>query len=1047
MSDVVIRPLDIDRDAARLAAMWNDSDEEWPNSFASGVPITEEMIREWDQEDRMLVVFVAEVDGEIAGYCSFMGDHHGLKNEGYVGLLNVSPKYQKRSIGRRLIQATIERSVQEGWRRQTLTTWSANLKAVPTYKKTGHFWKPDSSVWMENYIPGALQLPLTKPFFERHDWYRTMVRDLAQREDEEVWEGLKVYTERWEAGDEALIIRIDREARAPVAVDTDTVMVAVIADEIEPLAGSKVTLHWRVTNKGTETIQIHLHALGDKGLSIDHRDAWSVPAGTTVERTAQVEVAEDAPRSKEDGSAPAVRSLLRVDDREVELFVGLRARKAISLDTAPAAITVTPGVPQCVNLQLHSELDKAQGATLWLTPPEGLTLDWTRHDVEISAKAHLSLPLTVEAARDGVFALPVRVTFDNSSAKPLTEDLTVFSLPMGGLLAHQQGDSVRLETDTLRITALAKNGSIRVEHKAGRYEMAVLAPRLGPPFYPSEFEGQTFDMSLETSSGCAIVHMAAEAKSYRGLYLHQAFCLSVGGIATVEHILENRGNQAYTVRPRLWARSGDSEREDLVLPLREGLLRSPSSSHALAWLDVPRNPREYAEPWIAWTRERSTVGLAWPAAAMRISVEWNAAIDMAEVTLEPGQRSIPTRTAVYLGEGDWRTARAALQRAMGFAAALEEPFDERPAALAEMCPRIIATTRQRVAAHLRASNAANRAYDGEVAVCLPEGCNSQPQTLPIYNLNHSHPCEREIELTLPDDRLGVYTGQVRLTLCHAEEERPFHVLRLGTEAPVYIEEGIQHGQPVWTLENGSSSFQVAPAFCGSVIAWMRAGENQLASSFPDPESFGWSYPVFGGVQPWLIYPGTDAWEGYLHREPMRAEELEERDAQGLPWRGVRLSTRPKKKELSDLFVELDYLTLGSADILKLVYRIRNLRGTEQSAHVGYRVMGSLGAGPAGLTLRGEGYVRRPSIVAASVGGRRWGALTNDANGKTMLLVARGPHVTLHDGGRHGRRLIVSDEARLAGGETREYVQYLVAAESLEAALSYVILQDYQDSCE
>ncbi|MBC7236623.1 MAG: GNAT family N-acetyltransferase, partial [Chloroflexi bacterium] len=144
---VVIRPIDIDQDAEGLAAMWNASDMQWPGSWTHGLPITAEMVREWENDRRHLVTFVAVVEGEIAGYCSFTDEHGVQSGEGYLALLNVHPKYQKQSIGRRLIQATIERSVQEGFQRQTLGTWSANFKAVPTYKKTGHSWTPDSSVW------------------------------------------------------------------------------------------------------------------------------------------------------------------------------------------------------------------------------------------------------------------------------------------------------------------------------------------------------------------------------------------------------------------------------------------------------------------------------------------------------------------------------------------------------------------------------------------------------------------------------------------------------------------------------------------------------------------------------------------------------------------------------------------------------------------------------------------------------------------------------------------------------------------------------------
>ncbi|MFH1085012.1 MAG: GNAT family N-acetyltransferase [Chloroflexota bacterium] len=425
-SNVVIRPIDVERDAAKIAAMWNGSDSQWPATWTRGVPFTAELIRQWEEEDRNLIVYVAEVDGEIAGYCSFSEGHRGRENEGYLHLLNVHPKYQKQSIGRRLIQATIDYSVQKGFQRQTLGTWPANFKAVPTYKKTGHFWTPDSSVWMQNFVAGALQMPLARPFFERHDWYRSYVRELAQAEDDQRWEGLKVFTERWEADGEGLTIWIDREARAPVAVETDAVQVAAIADEIEPLGGQSVRLRWRIANKSAAAMQVYVHATGDKGLSIDHREAFSVPAGETVERSAPVAVAEDAPRRKDDGTAPTVRSLIRLNDDEVELFSGLRPKKPLGVGLAPEQMTLAPGVARAVQIELHNAQREPARLTLVLTPGPGLDADWSRQTVEVAAEGHAALPLALTATEEGIYSLAVRVTDEDGRCKPVEENHAIF---------------------------------------------------------------------------------------------------------------------------------------------------------------------------------------------------------------------------------------------------------------------------------------------------------------------------------------------------------------------------------------------------------------------------------------------------------------------------------------------------------------------------------------------------------------------------------------------------------------------------------------------
>ena len=1042
MSDVIIRPIDLDKDADGLAAMWNASDLQWPWSWTEGVPITPDMVREWETEGRVTVTYVAEVDGEIAGYCSFMGEHRGHRDEGYLALLNVHPKYQKRSVGRRLIQKTIERSLQEGWQRQTLGTWSANFKAVPAYKKTGHFWTPDTSAWMQNFIPGALQLSLAKPFFERHDWYSSYVREIEQQEDDQRWEGLKVFVQHWEADGESLTIWIDREARAPVAVETGALQVAAIVEEIEPLAGSKVNLCWRLINKTQDPLSVHIHALGDKGLDIDHRDAFVVPGGETVERVAQIKVAGDAPRSKDDGTAPAVRSIIRLNDDEVKLYSGLRVRKPLSLDTAPGQITVCPGVEHILRLQLHSEMEHPARVTFYLTPPEGLSVDWMTKEIELPAKGHISVPLYVTCSAEAVYTLPVRVAAQGDELKPLNEKVTIFSLGVGGLLVQRQAKSVRLETDALRVTIERSGGAIKVEHRDTRFTIATLNPRLGPPYHPSEFEKKDFELAIEERAGRAIVHLTGEAKHYEGLYLHQEFALSPTGLGTLRYYLENRGSTLYARHAVLEVR-GPNDEGRMALALSSGIVHSSLLDYPRAWEDMPRDPAAYAEPWIAWERRGAVAGIAWDRSTTRGGDHWRSSWISKELSVAPGERSEEIGFALYAGSGGWHDVREAALRWIGSWQPGEAQPIVRPPALARLEPGVLATTSDRVSGRLVVDSVSNRATSGQVSLITEAGLSADMDTLPLTDLKRGQACEHLVQFSLPKDVPGVFRGEVRLSLPLSETTRPFQVLRLGTDAPVRVVEDARSGQPVWTIDNGTSQFVVAPNFGPSLIAWMRDGENQLWSSFPTVQGFAWLYPWFGGTHPVLFPTDSWYWEGHLHRERILAQLIETEDASGIIWRGVRLSVRPQKKELVDFGVELDYTTVGQANILKYVYRLSNLRDTEQVVKTRNDVACSLGTEPTKLVLRGEGIKHGPTPWAASSQGQNWGALTNDHTGKTMLLVSRQSDVALNDTGQYGRLLGTFNEVRLAGGETRELVYYLVLADSLEGARDYLVLQDYQ----
>ena len=102
--DYIIREMDITQDAEKLAEMWRASDDQWPGTWSGGTEITAEMVTEWTEREGNIYVSVVETADrdKIVGYCSFNEDF-AQKGVGYVGLLNVQPDYQKKSLARRLL--------------------------------------------------------------------------------------------------------------------------------------------------------------------------------------------------------------------------------------------------------------------------------------------------------------------------------------------------------------------------------------------------------------------------------------------------------------------------------------------------------------------------------------------------------------------------------------------------------------------------------------------------------------------------------------------------------------------------------------------------------------------------------------------------------------------------------------------------------------------------------------------------------------------------------------------------------------------------------
>ena len=162
----VLRPFRPD-DCAAIARMWNESREAWPGGDSG--ELTAEMVRRREAEADYISLNVIELGDRIVGYCRVMAET-GHPEYAYLELLNVSPDCHGRSFGRMLVHRAVQDAVDAKLRMFDIHTWSSNMKAMPLYKKTGFYWVPDTSVYMQNYAPQIVHLPATKSFFDEHDW-------------------------------------------------------------------------------------------------------------------------------------------------------------------------------------------------------------------------------------------------------------------------------------------------------------------------------------------------------------------------------------------------------------------------------------------------------------------------------------------------------------------------------------------------------------------------------------------------------------------------------------------------------------------------------------------------------------------------------------------------------------------------------------------------------------------------------------------------------------------------------------------------------------
>ena len=214
--------------AATIADMWNRSNDAWGGG--SGIKTASQVIAR-NAGAAHYNVYIAMAGEEAVGYCSlarYFGDADTL----YISLLGVRPDYHGKKVGKALVLQCMERTMELGYSRIDLHTWSGNTSAVPLYKKCGYLWedRPDST-HLVNFIPMILKTELFADFFKKADWYNHSTRSLDIVPDGVKMNNFEIFGYSWEMDGETLAVGFERTGRRMRLIETNDYRIELMANE------------------------------------------------------------------------------------------------------------------------------------------------------------------------------------------------------------------------------------------------------------------------------------------------------------------------------------------------------------------------------------------------------------------------------------------------------------------------------------------------------------------------------------------------------------------------------------------------------------------------------------------------------------------------------------------------------------------------------------------------------------------------------------------------------------------------------------------------
>jgi hypothetical protein len=341
-----------------------------------------------------------------------------------------------------------------------------------------------------------------------------------------------------------------------------------------------------------------------------------------------------------------------------------------------------------------------------------------------------------------------------------------------------------------------------------------------------------------------------------------------------------------------------------------------------------------------------------------------------------------------------------------------------------------------VTAKLVVDNLRARAIAGSAELSTPAGLSAGKCAFELSEVTRDRPFEASIALVL-EPGAAVYESWLSLSTQLFDRKVALHIVRLGTRDPVAV---AAEGE-TWMIDNGRTRFTIIPGFAGTLASWVEGGVEHLISPYPEVKTFGWMSPWYGGLTPLALSDGEDP-PGKLGNETFTVGPVEATDARGIPWSGVRLCTQMVRDKLLGLALELDYLTVGQSNVLKLVYRVRNATSAQRGLDGGWLSFWQLDGTREHNTLYSAEVERKPTPWESESEAGTWGLNSNAQSGRTAVLVSPYPLVRLMDWGDAGGHLGFRGHIEVPASGVAERTCYIALCPDLEAARRYTCLEEY-----
>ncbi|MCL2158370.1 MAG: GNAT family N-acetyltransferase [Oscillospiraceae bacterium] len=916
--------------AQAVADMWNQSGDSWGGDSSVR---TAEQIESDFSKGSYFNIFVALKGGEAVGLCTF-DRYYKDQNTAYVHVLNVRPDYHGQKVGKELVLACVNRTIELGYPRVDIHTWPGNTKAVPLYKKCGFLWEDRAdTTHLSNYIPTVLSTELFADFFKTADWYENSTRKIEIKPDGQKQNKFEFYGYSWQKDGQNLCVGFEKTGRRMRYVETDDYKIEFIAENHELAFGLNYSCTFKIENKSGKDLNVAISGKNDAGIKFDFnaeklivgRDDPGAPLLRTpgaphiCELNAKFYVEPITEEIDIWRMHPCVLADVYINGKHAEFGLGIEPKFPLAVNFIEKRHAIAkPGMIEDVYINLKSALSKK--ATVKFAIPENTTTRFIDDDFEIAIDPGetTSVAAAAEILCCGYEKLDINycILLEDGGEVNFTRPLHLINHGFDSVFSYET-DGEYCAVNGLWKFSLYKNNnhaSFYSVAKNGQAQFPV--PKLGKPYSDELNLIKPSDVRIYNRDNVTIFEADYKSESFVGAVLTKTSEFGASGVISQRHKVTNISDKP---TPSLYLSEGFwSSVGRRAVFMCEGEIHEIADNTAYGFSDTHSGKIE--ENWIFDNTENNKSGVYWDR-SYKPDAKWGEDLYFEHEIGEllPGA-VFETKPVVYMS-GIFINFR----EFRNYVLAQNEEISPHTISPLEICVNdhnpIIASDAKKIETTIK--NNRLTIYGGDIKISSPDGLFSEAvQTNPEKENTKSNIFDLSIHNTTP----GIYPFEIDFDFLQWKKTHNRTLFVYDAAAKISFEKK----DGTYTIQNDKLCYKLSPEYFASVYS-MKYGENEwLFSKYPNHEPYAWWNPFIGGIN-------MNIWQmsaNLLLREKTTAEFVSIQDNFGTNWSGIKATT--SICEFADhkgLSYEQYYLTLPGVPVLCYFVRFKNLTGGYK--HIGY----------------------------------------------------------------------------------------------------------------